>query len=62
MDNIVKTILEGVDNLIQVPHGSGETTVAVTSPNVYAMMYLKQTKQITKEIEKKGNTHIRTGL
>ncbi|XP_053373562.1 venom factor-like [Mercenaria mercenaria] len=62
MDNVVKTILSGVESLFRCPHGCGEQTIATTAPNVYAMMYLKQTKQITADIEVTGNTNIRNGV
>jgi hypothetical protein len=61
MDNVVQTILSGVDSLFECPHGCGEQTIATTAPNVYAMMYLKQTNQVTADHEVTGNTHIRDG-
>ncbi|XP_060597411.1 complement C3-like [Ruditapes philippinarum] len=62
MDNVVQTILSGVDSLFRCPHGCGEQTIATTAPNVYAMMYLKQTNQVTADHEVTGNTHIRDGV
>ena len=61
MDNVVRTILSGVSNLFRRPDGCSEQTISSTTPNVYAMMYLKQTKQVTEDIEIAGNANIRHG-
>ena len=61
MNNVVRTILSGVSNLFTVPSGGSEQTISSTTPNVYAMMYLKQTKQVTGDIETVGNANIRNG-
>jgi hypothetical protein len=62
MANIVNTIIEGVDSLFSQPAGCGEQTMIRLAPTVYAMTYLKQTKQQTADIETKGNQWIRDGI
>ncbi|XP_060581763.1 venom factor-like [Ruditapes philippinarum] len=62
MDNVVQNILSGAESLFQCPHGCGEQTIGTTAPNVYAMMYLKQTNQVTAAFEVIGDTNIRYGV
>lgn len=61
MDNVVRIVIEGVDDLLRAPTGCGEQTLSKFAPTVYAMMYLKETYQVTKEIEILGSRHIREG-
>nr|ACN37845.1 complement component C3 [Ruditapes decussatus] len=60
--DIVNTIIEGVDSLFLKPAGCGEQTMIRLAPTVYALSYLKQTKQMTVDIEKKGNQWVRDGV
>lgn len=62
MTNVVKTLIEGVDSLFQQPAGCGEQTMIRLAPTVYAMMYIKETRQITEDIEIRGNQWIRDGM
>ncbi|XP_053393834.1 venom factor-like [Mercenaria mercenaria] len=62
MDNVVNTIIEGVESLFQQPAGCGEQTMIRLAPTVSAMYYLKETDQVTAEIEVKGNQYIRDGV
>lgn len=62
MDNVVRTLLQGVESLFTKPAGCGEQTMIRLSPCVSAMTYLKQTKQMTDQIEKIGNEYIRHGM
>jgi len=61
MDDVVKTLLNGVDTLLKIPTGCGEQTMISLAPTVYSMMYLKQTQQITEYSEVIGNKYIRDG-
>ena len=61
MDDVVQTIISGMDNLLRQPTGCGEQTMIYLAPSVYVMSYWKQTNQITEQREKDGNTWIRGG-
>ena len=62
MEDVVQTVLiKGVENWIQQPTGCTEQTLIKLAPLVYAMKYLKLTKQVTDKIEQEGNNYIRSG-
>jgi hypothetical protein len=61
MDNIVTTIIEGVDTLFKEPKGCGEQKMVALAPTVYAMNYLKRTKQMTDVLLETGINWIRKG-
>jgi len=62
MDNIVSTVITGVDNIFTEPTGCCEQTMSKLSPMVYGLYYLKQTVQETAENEEKGTKHITDGI
>ncbi|XP_060557864.1 venom factor-like [Ruditapes philippinarum] len=62
MDNIVTTIIEGVDTLFKEPKGCGEQKMVALAPTVYAMNYLKRTKQMTDVLLETGINWIRKGV
>lgn len=62
MENVVKVLLGGAEQLFVFPRGCSEQVIASTAPNVYALMYLKQTKQMTDSDEEVGSGHIRFGV
>ncbi|XP_053388991.1 A.superbus venom factor 2-like [Mercenaria mercenaria] len=62
MDNVVNTMIEDVASLIKEPSGSGEQIMSRLAPTVYAMRYLKETNQMTRELDIKGNQWIRDGV
>ena len=61
MVDAVETIVNGIDKLLRMSYGNGETTLFYLAAATYAMNYLKQTKQITDKIEQDGNKAIRNG-
>ena len=61
MDDVVRTILSGIDNMLRQPWGCGEQTMITTGPSVYVMYYWKNTKQMTTQREMQGNQWIRDG-
>jgi len=62
MDNIVSTVITGVDNIFTEPTGCCEQTMSKLSPMVYGLYYLKQTHQKTAENKEKGTRYIRNGI
>jgi hypothetical protein len=62
MSNVVDTIIKGVDSLFQHHIGFGEQIIIRLATNVYALTYLKETKQMTADIERIGYQRIRDGF
>lgn len=54
-------VIEGLDSILQMPHGCFEQTSSTTYPNVMALLYMKHTGRITPEIEAKAKTYIAAG-
>ncbi|WAR21470.1 CO3-like protein [Mya arenaria] len=62
MDNIVDTVINGIDKLFNQPHGCGEQTMMYTAPIVYGLDYLAQTGQTTQKHEVQGIEWMRYGI
>jgi hypothetical protein len=58
---IMATVVEGLDSLLRMPFGCFEQTSSVTYPNVLVLDYMKQTKQVTPEIQMKAEQYINLG-
>ncbi len=58
---LMATVLEGMDKIFQMPGGCFEQTSSSTYPNVMVLDYMKQTKQITPEIQMKAEQYINLG-
>lgn len=54
-------LLEGLDSIFQKPYGCFEQTSSTTYPNVMALQYMKETGQITPEVEVKARKFINAG-
>ena len=55
MAPVVKEVASGTEKWIRLPRGCGEQTMMGLGPTVFAGRYLKQTGQMTPELER--NTH-----
>nr|ATP14108.1 complement C3-2 isoform [Sinonovacula constricta] len=62
MQEVVSILVNGVEKLFIQPMGCGEQTVIRLAPNVYAMEYLKNTGQVTSDIETRGHQFIQSGV
>lgn len=58
---IFSQIVEGLDSMLQVPFGCFEQTSSVTYPNILVLHYMRETDQITPEIEMKAEQYINLG-
>ncbi|MFB3787446.1 MAG: MG2 domain-containing protein [bacterium] len=58
---IFSQVVEGLDSILQMPNGCFEQTSSTTYPNVLALNYMKQTQNITPEIEMKAREYINLG-
>jgi len=54
-------IVEGLDGILRMPSGCFEQTSSATYPNILVLDYIKQTKQVTPEIQMKAEGFINTG-
>src|SRR5262249_51252852 len=54
-------LVEGLDNIFQLPYGCFEQTSSTTYPNVLALDYLRRTKKSAPEVEAKARQYIHLG-
>jgi uncharacterized protein YfaS (alpha-2-macroglobulin family) len=54
-------VVEGLDSMFRMPFGCFEQTSSVTYPNILVLRYLKQTGQLTPEVEMKAKQYINIG-
>ncbi|WP_437878857.1 MG2 domain-containing protein [Sorangium sp. So ce513] len=54
-------VVSGMDSMLQVPSGCFEQTTSTTWPNVLVTQYMKQTGQITPEIQMRAESLISAG-
>jgi len=58
---VFSQVMEGLENILQMPFGCFEQTTATTYPNVLALEYMKKTKQSTPETQMKAEEYINLG-
>ncbi|XP_070581805.1 complement C3-like [Ptychodera flava] len=63
MGPTVKAVIEGngLHSLLRQPTGCGEQTLLGLAPDIYVLLYLSRTNQVTEDIEKKAFKFIRDG-
>lgn len=54
-------VVEGLDSMLQEPHGCFEQTSSTTYPNVLVLDYLKRMGRLTPEVESKARRYINAG-
>ncbi len=54
-------VVEGLDSMFRMPFGCFEQTSSVTYPNILVLLYLKETGQLTPEVEMKAREYINIG-
>jgi uncharacterized protein YfaS (alpha-2-macroglobulin family) len=54
-------VVEGLDQILRMPFGCFEQTTSITYPNVLVLNYLKETHQITPEIQMRAERYIGLG-
>ncbi len=59
--NSFSQLVEGLDGILQQPHGCFEQTSSTTYPNVLALDYLRRTNQSHPEVEAKARQYIHLG-
>ncbi|KAM6321271.1 alpha-2-macroglobulin-like protein 1 [Aegotheles albertisi] len=59
--DLMGTVLENLDRLVQMPHGCGEQNMVLFAPIVYVLQYLEKTRQLTPEIRERATGLLRNG-
>ncbi|MFT3921379.1 MAG: MG2 domain-containing protein [Myxococcales bacterium] len=57
----LSSVVSGMDTMLQAPYGCFEQTTSTTWPNVLVLRYMRDTQQITPEIELKAESYISAG-
>ncbi|MBM3240529.1 DUF4159 domain-containing protein [Candidatus Poribacteria bacterium] len=58
---VFSQVMEGLENILQMPFGCFEQTSSTTYPNILALNYMKVTKQSTPEVQMKAEEYINLG-
>lgn len=58
---VLSQVVEGLDNMLQMPFGCFEQTSSVTYPNILVLDYMKTTGKITPELRMKAEGFINAG-
>uniref|UniRef100_A0A4W5KCI5 Alpha-2-macroglobulin-like n=1 Tax=Hucho hucho TaxID=62062 RepID=A0A4W5KCI5_9TELE len=61
LGDILGRALNNLDGLLQMPYGCGEQNMALLSPNIYILEYLRNTKQLTPAILDKATKFLTGG-
>ncbi|XP_077578127.1 alpha-2-macroglobulin-like [Stigmatopora nigra] len=61
LGDILGRALKNIDGLLRMPYGCGEQNMALFAPNIYILQYLKDTQQMTSDIEKKTLNFLTSG-
>eukprot|EP00063_Salmo_salar_P071838 XP_014046673.1 PREDICTED: alpha-2-macroglobulin-like [Salmo salar] len=61
LGDILGRALNNLDGLLQMPYGCGEQNMALLSPNIYILEYLRNTNQLTPAILDKATKFLTSG-
>lgn len=59
--NLMTHALEGIEGILERPHGCGEQTISSTYPNVMALRYLRQQDESSAALAAKARRYIKAG-
>jgi len=54
--------LKNLDRLLQMPTGSGEQNMIILAPNIYILLYLEVTGQLTAAIRETATGYLQSGM
>ena len=54
--------LKNLDGLLQMPSGCGEQNMIILAPNIYVLLYLKVTGQLTAAIRETATGYLQIGM
>ncbi|XP_045695718.1 alpha-1-macroglobulin-like [Phyllostomus hastatus] len=61
LGDILGSAMQNLQNLLQMPYGCGEQNMVLFVPNIYALNYLNETRQLTERIKSKAISHLISG-
>ncbi|XP_047405685.1 ovostatin-like [Sciurus carolinensis] len=61
LGDILGSVMQNLQNFLQMPFGCGEQNMALFAPNIYILDYLNQTEQLTEEIKSKAIGYLTAG-
>ncbi|XP_077421541.1 alpha-2-macroglobulin-like [Vanacampus margaritifer] len=61
LGDILGRALKNIDGLLKMPYGCGEQNMALFAPNIYILQYLKDTQQLTPDVEEKALNFLTNG-
>ncbi|KAM9359111.1 alpha-2-macroglobulin-like [Symphorus nematophorus] len=61
LGDIMGRAMKNLDGLLQMPYGCGEQNMALLAPNIYILEYLKNTGQLTPDVNEKAITFLTSG-
>ncbi|XP_067308346.1 alpha-2-macroglobulin-like protein 1 [Pseudorasbora parva] len=61
LGDIMGRALKNLDGLLQMPYGCGEQNMIVLAPNIYILLYLKVTGQLTAAIRETATGYLQSG-
>ncbi|XP_029028271.1 alpha-2-macroglobulin-like [Betta splendens] len=61
LGDILGRALQNLEGLLRMPYGCGEQNMALLAPNIYILQYLKNTQQLSPDINKKATNFLTSG-
>ncbi|XP_029028281.1 alpha-2-macroglobulin-like [Betta splendens] len=61
LGDILGRALQNLEGLLRMPYGCGEQNMALLAPNIYILQYLKNTQQLSPDINKKATNFLSSG-
>ncbi|KAM5262733.1 ovostatin-like [Ctenodactylus gundi] len=61
LGDLLGSATQNLQNLLQMPFGCGEQTMALFASSIYILDYLNQTRQLTEELKSKATGYLATG-
>ncbi|XP_064233515.1 alpha-2-macroglobulin-like isoform X2 [Aotus nancymaae] len=61
LGDILGSVVQNLQNLLQMPYGCGEQNMVLFVPNIYVLNYLSTTRQLTEEIKAKAINYLISG-
>lgn len=61
LGDILGLAMQNLENLLQMPYGSGEQNIALLASDTYVLDYLESTEQLTEEVKSKALFSLSSG-
>ncbi|XP_029028273.1 alpha-2-macroglobulin-like isoform X2 [Betta splendens] len=61
LGDILGRALQNLEGLLRMPYGCGEQNMALLAPNIYILQYLKNTQQLSPDINEKATNLLTSG-